>query len=409
MRFLLPLLFVPNVLAWAGGREPIRGYKPEIEPYVHFLAGQRKDPVDYVMGLFDRYDVVVLAEGLHPELTQWEFIHKLTMDPRFVERVGHVFTEYFSVSQQADLDAFLASGRLDEGRLLKIFRDFPVGPQGWLNNNFYEYLKKLHALNRGLPADRRVRLFFCDIPWRWEGMTKEEYKRLESILDLRDYLMASRISAEFQEIKQHERRRKALVVMNTRHAFGAVRTTTGTWADNTATYLARWLPGQVAHVMINFIARDFGEVKDGKMSLIQGGKWDAAFSALGEQPVGFDFVDSPFGKDRFDYLLPAYGHLTYQEVFTGMVFWRPLREHVRLELIPGLLDENFTKEMVRRMRMTQDLSDEDAARIKEAYAAYYTEVYPAMATDPGAKDFQPKAAYSDKDLAPIQEWLKDAR
>ena len=41
--------------------------------------------------------------------------------------------------------------------------------------------------------------------------------------------------------------------------------------------------------------------------------------------------------------------VTYQDVFTGMVFYRPLGEHRLGTGIPGLADEAFVKELERRL------------------------------------------------------------
>jgi hypothetical protein len=46
-------------------------YKEEIAPYVDFLKKQNQNPVDYVMGLFDKYDMVILCERHHAENTQY--------------------------------------------------------------------------------------------------------------------------------------------------------------------------------------------------------------------------------------------------------------------------------------------------------------------------------------------------
>jgi len=60
-------------------------YKTEIAPYVDFLKKQRQKPADYVMGLFEKYDLVILCERFHPETTQYDFIYDLVSDKRFIE------------------------------------------------------------------------------------------------------------------------------------------------------------------------------------------------------------------------------------------------------------------------------------------------------------------------------------
>ena len=50
-----------------------RSYDPAIKTYVTFLETRRQKPVDYVMGLFARHDIVVICERFHAETTQYDF------------------------------------------------------------------------------------------------------------------------------------------------------------------------------------------------------------------------------------------------------------------------------------------------------------------------------------------------
>jgi hypothetical protein len=59
---------------------------------------------------------------------------------------------------------------------------------------------------------------------------------------------------------------------------------------------------------------------------IQNGKWDAAFKATGKENLGFDFKNSPFGKDSFDVWYQKTDY-TYSDIFTGFVFYLPLEKH----------------------------------------------------------------------------------
>lgn len=55
------------ILLCGGVAEGQPVYDEEIEPYVAFVEQGHPEPIDYVMDLFDRYDVVVLCERFHPE------------------------------------------------------------------------------------------------------------------------------------------------------------------------------------------------------------------------------------------------------------------------------------------------------------------------------------------------------
>jgi hypothetical protein len=342
-------------------------YDPnEVQPYVSYLKDNAKPPLEYVMELFETYDLVILSERTHPETTQWEFIYKLTSDPKFIESVGHIFTEYGSVLQQPSLEEFLNTSDLSEkevGRkIIRILRNFPTHPYGWNNNNFFDYLKRLYRLNQSLAADRKIKLYFSNVPWQWEGKTKEDYDLYwKTEMPNRDKIMADRIISKFHEILESDsKRRKALVIMNTRHAYK----TGGSF--NTGDFIFREFPKKTANVMFNTTASDFGDVSGGNeqtiMDLsIQEGKWDTAFWMLGNTPLGFDFKHSPFGKDQFDLHSGfAYSGLEYEDVFTGMIFYQPLGKHMVASNIPGYYDEDFKQIVLKRARLK---GDEDHNRL----------------------------------------------
>ena len=343
-------------------------YQPqELQPYVSYLQSHAQPAIQYMLQLFRTYDLVILAERTHPETTQWEFIYELTSHPEFLAKVGHVFTEYGSVSQQQALEQVLSAPSLDEAALnqkcIDLLRNFPLWPYGWHNNNIFEYLKKLYRLNRTLPADTRIALYFSDVPWQWEGKTPDDYARYWSTeIPQRDRIMADHIVTRFQEILQSSAaRKKALVIMNTRHAFR-------TGGNNTADFLFQAFPNKTANVMFNMTALDMsglsGEYQGTYNRPVQNGLWDAAFWKLGNVPLGFDFKDSPFGKDPFD--LHTYfalsGNLKYESVFTGMVFYQPLSQHMVAASIPGYYDEQFKQTVLRRAKL---MARDDYTRIEK--------------------------------------------
>ena len=102
-------------------------YDPEIERYVGFLRQEHARPVDYILGLFNDNDIVILGERWHPEMTQYELIFELVSDPRFSKKVGSIFTEIGTRSLNADLNDTLSDAGLTdselERNLLSIYRN----------------------------------------------------------------------------------------------------------------------------------------------------------------------------------------------------------------------------------------------------------------------------------------------
>ena len=161
--------------------------------------------------------------------------------------------------------------------------------------------------------------------------------------------MADNIIKKINELRQAGKRNKALVIMNTRHAFPHFKG----YRENVAGFLMETYPGLTANVMINCVAFLPGTTNQQTyFTAIQDGKWDAAFAVLGNPSLGFDFKDSPFGQDHFDYARVFPSRLRYQEMLTGFVFYRPLDLHRMSEgLPPGIYDQALSAELARRFEI----------------------------------------------------------
>ena len=46
--------------------------KKEILPYIDFLNKNQQSPVDYVLELFEKYDIVILVEGYHLDVIPYK-------------------------------------------------------------------------------------------------------------------------------------------------------------------------------------------------------------------------------------------------------------------------------------------------------------------------------------------------
>jgi hypothetical protein len=144
--------------------------------------------------------------------------------------------------------------------------------------------------------------------------------------------------------------------MNYRHAFGHISVTRGgrtkRWT-NVGGFLMDAYPQRVANVMLNSFRMLMGSTDQQAITTaLQDGKWDAAFAAAGNRAVGFDLAHTPFGNDPFDYF-PLETGLTYQDAFTGFVFYKPLNDHKMALGIPELFDDSFTGEVARRFRIME--------------------------------------------------------
>jgi uncharacterized RDD family membrane protein YckC len=355
----------------------------ETREYADFIRAHSQDPVEYVFSLFDRYDLVVLDERLHEEATQYDLIKKIISDKRFAQKVGNLYTEIGTISDQDKLNVFMNTAFTNEDSLNKAAAAVerscnPIWPL-WGITGMFDLLKHVNHLNHGLTDSLRINWYFTDIPVNWETMTYDTWHAAPK--NKRDKVMADHIAEIYQKkAANHETRNKGLVIMDVRHAFGMIRDKQGRKADhyfnttNTTAILMDLLPGKVGNVLLNSVPFGLGIF----LTPTQYGKWDRAFALAGNPDAGFDFENSPFGSDEFDNMLgsPPDG-LKYKDVFTGFIFYKPLEQHVKKTGYPFMLD-NFKDTLIRRAGCLGNGYDESTKRIIDIYDQdkTYTDRYP---------------------------------
>lgn len=309
-----------------------------IVKYVDFLKDNRKDINDYVMGLFDKYDHVILCERHHQEMTQYDMIYNLVTDKRFVDKIGVLFTEIGYAESRKAYKEFIDTSYPNDTLVEKGLASFMTENQSvhllWPNTNWFDFLKRMYYFNHHNP--KQVEILFADRNWLDRNM-----------LEARDSIMADNIVSTISS----DSIRKSLIIMNYRHAY----LTPG----NCGYYIERDFPGKVANVMINFGRADLlsAILTPGHEMIkpIQHGKWDVAFEQMEDSDFAFDFCGSPFGKDRFDhFFLPAssVNGLQYQDMFNGFIYYKAPDEQYTSLGYPYIFDsENVKKLKVREQTL----------------------------------------------------------
>ena len=293
-----------------------------VEPYIKFLSNNDfLSSKDYVLNLFDKYDIVVLCENIHGETTQWDLYYDIINDEKFINNIGHVFTEYGSANMQNKLD-FILNNKYEKDEILREdlltlgFFDYAC---------FYPFLERVNKLNSNLSDSLKIQIHFTDIKGLWTSPQNIDENEIKN----RDNLMAKVLIDWYKE-----NRKKCLLITNFRHAF--ILNAKEKFPDlyneyfykNEAQKIYDSFPEQTANVLVDGIA----------LKLIpyhvpaHNGKWKTSFKANGYKQVGFDFKDTPFGKDSFDkrYNTRHNKSLLYQDVFTGMIFNKPEEEYQML-------------------------------------------------------------------------------
>lgn len=315
-----------------------------------FLEGQNLSAREYLVGQFKKYDVVVVCERHHREITQYELFLDVVKDPYFVENVGLIYTEIGVVNQGKRINEFLRGPLVDSAasrsELTSLFRDSDSSPY-WHAYNFPWFLWELFKFNQTLPADKKIALYPAGEAFDWaeikDSMDFAAWEE-EAYKVPRDLTLAGNLIRNYEG----NPRKKALVIMNNKHAFMR----SYTMGD-----------GRINYAAADSLSRHFGKKLrsvylmglapvDGRMEAVKKGAWDYYFRAAGKTDVGFDLVSSPFASEICD-LIPsaAKEKYTYGDVFTGIIYYRPIEEHLLVEGWPGFVDESFRKEFERRVRI----------------------------------------------------------
>jgi hypothetical protein len=371
-----------------------------IDPYTAFLKEQKRPAKDYILDLFKTHDIVVICERLHGEIKQYDLLADIISDKRFIENVGNIFTEVGVSTLNPELTIFLHTKNLSPDsitqRILSFQRNCSFWPV-WSNLNYSFFLNKIYTVNNGLGDNKAINVYPSDLPFTWIGADSLAMINLKGMMIKRDSIMASQIINRFDEIRNSDqKRKKALVIMNYRHAFNQeFIMQSGFSVKNVTYFLFRQYGNRVANVFLNTVGITANET----FELVQGGKWDAAFKLLNKENIGFNFKASPFGKDSFD-IWPFKTNFCYQDIFTGFVFFQPVEKHLLVEGIPGFVNPSFRNEVYKRIELISVVNNEFKSKMENLKRALEGE-NPALNIKDEKKYYQLDSLISKRD-----HWLK---
>lgn len=306
-----------------------------VAKYTEYLAKNKNDINDYIFSLYEKYDHVILCERFHHECTQWDMIYNIVSDSRF-SNIGTVFTEIGDNEANDDFESFFSTIYDNDTIVEKKLAELLVNSQDywtiWNRTNRFDFLKKIYHLRQ--TTNPKVNVFFANIDWA---------KHPEISVSSYDSIMASNI---IQDVKKRNIK-KSLIIMNYHHAFLSDDT-----EPHCGNYLQNAYPGKTANVWVNNISANY--LSDRFVPPVQHGKWDVAFEQMPQSAFAFNFKGSPFGKDRFDLspFISPLGRKKYEDIFTGMIYYLPIREHIFKIGYPYMLEgenENIFLERVKIM------------------------------------------------------------
>ena len=223
-------------------------YSPEIKEYVDFLKNNDiKSAKEYIFELWETYDIVMICERDHGDVTQYDLILDIVKDKRFIDQIGHIFTETGTVLLQDSINKFVQTVFETDSVRNKIAADlyfnlnwFPF----WGYNSYYNLMITLNELNTTLSEKDKINLYSSDIPFPgWKSFNSDkayEKWRRNVLYSDRDSIMAQNIIKKIDQIENSTINRiKCLVIMNARHAYN--RDIEYTYWENDVTNTGRYL------------------------------------------------------------------------------------------------------------------------------------------------------------------------
>jgi len=306
---------------------------PEKAYYVKNIRQYKEDPVNYVMHLFDKYDIVILCERMHPECTQWDFFSELILNEAFTTKVQNVFTEIGQVYNQELLDSYMNTRFSTDKDLQRatagIVREGGGSWNIWSNTNFYDFILHLHQYNETKDSLNRINLFFTD-NFNWNNIkTPIQHDSLIRVTN-RDSIMAYHVINRFES----QNLKKCLIITNTRHAWN--------FGENEAAYIFKKFPNKTAVVWIN------GTRQITSLPTMNG-SLDAAALEIPDSIWAIDFKNCPLGNTYCDLFPRLYkkNKLTYKDLFAGMVYCKHPSNWIIADNYPFILD-NYKDTLLKR-------------------------------------------------------------
>ena len=193
MKILYALILSMSVII-ANAQEPGGTYED-------FLASQNLSAKEYILSLFKKYDIVILCERDHRELTQYDLILEVISDERFRAEVGNVYTEIGNFQRNNLLNEYLCNDALSDvpakRKALEIQRD-SYGAGLWEKSNYAYFIYGVWNINK--VDDNDVNVYNLDIGIRdWATATAEDIRERDSLMPQRDSISCVHIMCPAQK------------------------------------------------------------------------------------------------------------------------------------------------------------------------------------------------------------------
>lgn len=330
----------------------------KISKYMQDFSNGNHEIVDFVLDLYDRYDIVVLGERDHRDTTQYTFICDIISDTRFIDNVGYVYTEVGCNTATNSANDLIKGEYKNEGEFkaacVNHMRREEWWPL-WEKWNRYQFLRDLWQINDTLSAERKITIGLTDVNFPWDNVkTADDYDRFYNVeTNNRDYIMATNFSYMFNHQPKKNGKHKALLITNTPHAIS------DSIAKNEGWLIKQGYGDRVVIVLMNW-----DEYWQKDYTLLDNGRVDAAFYLTGNEPTALRLDECELGNFKI-------GEQKLKDVADAMVFDVPVDKFVMKCGLDGLITPDFEAEIMRRNEIVRQVVYPD--RQKDSLESLYLE------------------------------------
>ncbi|MBC5993446.1 hypothetical protein [Pontibacter cellulosilyticus] len=337
----------------------------QLKDYHHALKTKGKAPQEYALDKIKQHDLLIFDDANHVALEPFLFYQDLLKNEGFRQNIDYIFIELFNINNQKHLDAFLNAPTLQLQLLAPVFQNELSG----FSKSYQTYvdlLTTVYKINQKLARPDRVRVIAVGSPTYWPLIHDEEdLNNFRVTTDSYDYTMYTTI---LNYLNNFNSGKKGILLTNTRHAYKGLKDKDGRYMQNCADFFTQYKPGKTCSIRIhNAVLRAIPKTEKEMEGVartqegleryhigwgrVDNGKWDQAFKANGNKPIGFDIKDTPFGQTKFEgnQSQKAHSSMQMQDVNDGIVFLAPLENLRKSATTDIFITDDFVKELERRI------------------------------------------------------------
>jgi hypothetical protein len=303
---------------------------PTLERLTAYLQANWQSPEDYIVGLFETRDVVLLAEA-HCLKHNLRLAHQLI--PRLhAAGVYHFGMEFGAAEDQAQLDALVTAETYDADLARRLMFNYNVT---WAFQEYLDVYRQAWALNQALPPEaRKFRILNLSYRYDWSGAGPVRTPASAQRVFYKGGTEAHRAAVTWRAVM--DRGEKMLALVGTPHAFtryqqrvydphaeGFYRLDKHDFGNQ----LYAQAPHKVVTVMLH---QPFDSRLSGAAELVYParGALDQVLAQFADRRVGFDLLHSPLGDlPDTSYYATGADPFVLRQLADGYVYEQPFDQY----------------------------------------------------------------------------------